>query len=40
MAFVRADNIASLRAHRKMGMRELGQFMHDNVGYAALSYNG
>ncbi len=40
MTFVRADNIASLRAHRKMGMRELGQFMHDNVGYAALSYNG
>jgi GNAT superfamily N-acetyltransferase len=40
MTFVRSDNIASLRAHRKMGMRELGPFMYDNVGYTALSYDG
>ena len=38
MTFIRADNSSSLRAHRKMGMRELGPFVHDNVRYTALSY--
>jgi hypothetical protein len=39
MTFVRADNSSSLRAHRKMGMRELGPFVHDNVRYIALGHN-
>jgi GNAT superfamily N-acetyltransferase len=39
MTFVRADNNSSLRAHRKMGMRELGPFAHDNVRYIALGRN-
>ena len=29
MSFVRSDNAASLRANRKMGKNELGQFTHD-----------
>jgi ribosomal protein S18 acetylase RimI-like enzyme len=38
MTFVRADNIASLQAHRKMGMSELGAFISEDVSYIALSY--
>ncbi len=38
MTFVRADNGASLRAHHKMGMRELGTFVNGGVTYIALSY--
>jgi predicted GNAT superfamily acetyltransferase len=38
MTFVRADNGVSLRAHRKMGMRELGTFVNEGVPYIALSY--
>jgi len=40
MTFVRADNAPSLRAHRKMGMRELGSFMSEGVPHIALSYTG
>ena len=40
MTFIRADNIPSLRTHRKMGMTELGTFVTDDVSYIALSYNG
>ena|SRR6516164_5817787 len=40
MTFVRADNITSLRAHRKIGMSELGTFVNDGVPYVALSYSG
>jgi predicted GNAT family acetyltransferase len=40
MTFVRADNAPSLRAHRKMGMRELGTFMIEGVAHVALTYNG
>jgi ribosomal protein S18 acetylase RimI-like enzyme len=39
MTFVRADNSSSLRAHRKLGMRELGLFVHDDMRYIALGYN-
>src|SRR5215470_18551107 len=39
MTFVRADNIASLRAHRKMVMSELGSFVHADVSYIALGYS-
>jgi RimJ/RimL family protein N-acetyltransferase len=38
MTFVRTDNASSLRAHRKMGMRELGTFMSDGVSHIALTY--
>jgi len=38
MTFVRADNAPSLRAHRKMGMRELGTFMNEGVPHIALAY--
>ena len=38
MTFVRADNGTSLRAHHKMGMRELGTFVNGGVTYIALSY--
>ena len=38
MTFVRADNGPSLRAHRKMGMRELGTFMSEGVPHIALTY--
>ena len=40
MTFIRADNIASRRAHRKMGMSELGTFIHEGVPHIALSYSG
>jgi RimJ/RimL family protein N-acetyltransferase len=38
MTFVRADNEPSLRAHRKMGMRDLGSFLNGGEQYIALSY--
>jgi predicted GNAT superfamily acetyltransferase len=38
MTFVRADNEPSLRAHRKMGMRDLGTCMSDGVPHIALNY--
>ncbi|MGB9397816.1 MAG: GNAT family N-acetyltransferase [Pseudolabrys sp.] len=38
MAFVRADNEVSLRAHKKMGMERLGTFVNDTVPYIALRY--
>jgi RimJ/RimL family protein N-acetyltransferase len=38
MTFVRANNEPSLRAHRKMGMRELGTFMSGGVPHIAFTY--
>ena len=38
MTFVLADNLASLKAHRKMGMQELGAFTNGGVSYIAFSY--
>jgi hypothetical protein len=40
MTFVRVDNGPSLRAHRKMGMKELGEFVTDGETYIAFGYNG
>src|SRR5262245_11572345 len=37
MTFIRADNLPSLRAHRKMGMSKLGTFVSEDVSYIALS---
>jgi len=39
MTFVRADNAPSLRAHHKMGMRDLGAFTNEGVAYIALAYD-
>jgi L-amino acid N-acyltransferase YncA len=38
MTFIRADNAASLTAHQKMGMRNLGEFTNDGERYIALVY--
>jgi polar amino acid transport system substrate-binding protein len=38
MTFVRADNEVSLRAHRKMGMRDLGPFSSGGEAYIAFSF--
>lgn len=40
MTFIRTDNIPSLRAHRKMGMSELGTCVTEDVSYIALRYSG
>jgi L-amino acid N-acyltransferase YncA len=39
MTFVRVDNTASLRAHRKMSMRELGTFLNEGIVYVAFGYD-
>jgi predicted GNAT family acetyltransferase len=38
--FIRRDNPASLRAHRKMGMREVAGFVLGGIDYVVLSYVG
>jgi len=38
--FIRRDNPASLRAHEKMGMREVAGFVFNGNDYVALSYIG
>jgi len=38
--FIRRDNPASLRAHAKMGMREVADFVFDGADYVVLSYVG
>jgi GNAT superfamily N-acetyltransferase len=38
MTFVRTDNAPSLQAHRKMGTRDLGTFVHEDVPYIAFEY--
>ena len=38
--FIRRDNAASLRAHEKMGMREVAAFTHGGVEMAVLAYVG
>lgn len=38
--FIRADNEASLRAHRRMGMREVGRFALDGTGFLVFAYRG
>jgi L-amino acid N-acyltransferase YncA len=40
ITFVRRDNAASLRAHAKMGMREVTEFTHGGVLFVALSHDG
>ena len=38
--FIRRDNAASLRAHEKMGMREVAWFTHGGAEMAVLAYVG
>jgi len=38
MTFIVADNVPSLIAHRKMGMRELGAFANGGIEYIVFSY--
>jgi len=38
ITFILADNLPSLRAHEKMGMRKLGAFTNGGISYIALSY--
>jgi RimJ/RimL family protein N-acetyltransferase len=38
--FIRRDNLASLRAHAKMGMREVADFRFGRNEFAVLSYLG
>ena len=38
--FIRVDNEASLRAHRRMGMREVASFALGGVDFAVFSYVG
>jgi len=38
--FIRRDNAPSLRAHARMGMREVGAFEHGGFSFAVLSYVG
>jgi L-amino acid N-acyltransferase YncA len=39
MSFVRSDNMPSLRANRKMGKKELGEFIHDGASYIVFAFN-
>lgn len=38
--FIRRDNVASLRAHQKMGMNEVGRFVFAGSEFSILSYVG
>ncbi len=38
--FIRADNDASLRAHTRMGMRQVATFEHDGASFLAFAYIG
>jgi L-amino acid N-acyltransferase YncA len=38
--FIRRDNAASLGAHRRIGMREVGAFAHDGAEHVVLAYTG
>jgi L-amino acid N-acyltransferase YncA len=40
MSFVRSDNMPSLRANRKMGKMELGEFIHDGESYIVFAFTG
>lgn len=38
ISFVRSDNMPSLRANRKMGKMELGDFIHDSESYIVFAF--
>ena len=37
--FIKASNEPSLRAHRKMGMRQVAEFTHEGIALVVFSYN-
>jgi predicted GNAT superfamily acetyltransferase len=38
VAFIRSDNASSLRAHLKMGMKDVASFVHDGVTHKVLAF--
>jgi L-amino acid N-acyltransferase YncA len=38
--FIRRDNLPSLQAHAKMGMRQVAEFIHNDVVHVVLAYIG
>jgi len=38
ITFIRRDNVASLRAHAKIGMREVAEFDHDGASVVVISH--
>jgi L-amino acid N-acyltransferase YncA len=38
--FIRRDNLPSLQAHAKMGMRQVAEFTHDDAVHVVLAYVG
>jgi predicted GNAT family acetyltransferase len=38
--FIRSDNAASLRAHAKMGIRQVASFEHAGATMLVLAYDG
>jgi len=36
--FIRTDNVASLSAHARMGMREVARYEHDGAAFVALAH--
>jgi predicted GNAT family acetyltransferase len=38
--FIRTDNVASLRAHVRTGVRQVAEFEHDGAALIALAYIG
>ena len=39
MSFVRSDNAPSLKANRKMGKKELGDFIHEGESYIVFAFS-
>jgi predicted GNAT superfamily acetyltransferase len=40
ITFIRRDNVASLRAHAKIGMREAAEFVHDGAAVVVVAHRG
>jgi L-amino acid N-acyltransferase YncA len=38
VAFIRRDNASSLRAHQKMGMKDVASFVHEGVTHGVLAF--
>ena len=40
IAFIRCDNVASVQAHTRIGMQEVGAFSHDGIPFVIVAYGG
>ena len=40
ITFIRRDNARSMRAHAKIGMREVAEFVHAGAAIVVVSYPG